>query len=268
MRYSLLHRATFDGNAMRTIGDSYVSKTDTTGTLRLSDVCLRLEGKDILSDLNLTVSERRVGVVGRNGSGKTSLARVISGLVMPTSGTVEVAGVDVAKDRKAAIRAVGILFQNPDHQIIFPTVEEEIAFGLVQLGHTKVEAAQETAAMLNRFEKAHWAKATIHLLSQGQKQLVCLMSVLAMDPAVIILDEPLSGLDLPTRMQLLRYLGTVKAQLLHISHDPANLAEYDRVIWLEAGRIVADGPATPVLNAFTQKMTKIGAADDISDLAG
>lgn len=245
-----------------------MSGTAETGSLRILDLALQLGGKDILNGISFSSTEPRIGIVGRNGSGKTSLARLIAGLISPTSGQVTVCGIDPAGDRRAAIRSVGILFQNPDHQIIFPTVEEEIAFGLLQLGQSKSEAAQGTRAMLRRFDKEHWAKAAIHLLSQGQKQLVCLMAVLAMDPRVIVLDEPFSGLDIPTRMQLERYLDGVRATLVHISHQPAVLAGYDRVIWLDQGRVQMDGDAAPVLDAFGRAMIERGAMDDISDLAG
>ncbi|UXX82174.1 energy-coupling factor ABC transporter ATP-binding protein [Roseovarius pelagicus] len=236
--------------------------------LEMLDVDLAVDGRRLLDGINLTAHERRIGIVGRNGSGKTTLSRVMAGLVKPDSGRVRVGGVNVGDDRKAAIRQVGILFQNPDHQIIFPTVEEEIAFGLGQLGHDKQAVAEGTSAMLARFDKSHWAKAAVHTLSQGQKQLVCLMAVLAMAPRVIILDEPLSGLDIPTRMQLTRYLDGIEATLVHVSHDPAALAGFERVIWLSDGRIAQDGPADDVLPAFTTKMTELGGADDISDIAG
>ncbi|MGB3147364.1 MAG: ABC transporter ATP-binding protein [Paracoccaceae bacterium] len=235
--------------------------------IALEDVCLRIDGKEILQRVTFAADERRIGIVGRNGSGKTTMARVMAGLVAPTSGRVTIDGVDVAHDRRGALGAVGILFQNPDHQIIFPTVEEEIAFGLTQQGLGKAEVAVATTAILRRFGKEHWAKAAVHLLSQGQKQLVCLMAVLAMAPRVILLDEPLSGLDLPTRIQLQRYLAQIEARLVHISHDPANLEGYERVIWIEAGRIHADGSAAEVLGAFSKRMAELGEADDISNLA-
>ncbi|WP_093968503.1 energy-coupling factor ABC transporter ATP-binding protein [Actibacterium lipolyticum] len=235
--------------------------------LHLSDVCLRLDDKLILDGISFDANERRIGIVGRNGSGKTTLARVMAGLIAPTEGVVEIAGIDVLNDRKAAIGKVGILFQNPDHQIIFPTVEEELAFGLTQLGLSKAQVAEGVVGILRLFEKEHWAKAAVYQLSQGQKQLVCLMSILAMKPEVIILDEPFSGLDIPTKAQLSRYLDRAEARLVHITHDPACLAGYDRVIWLEQGRVAQDGPAAPTLGAFTQRMNEIGEDDDISDLA-
>ncbi len=237
-------------------------------TCEMAGVSLSRDGKTLLSDIALSVPERRVGIVGRNGSGKTTLARVLSGLVAPDQGRVRVCGIDIARDRKAALRTVGILFQNPDHQIIFPTVEEELAFGLLQGGASKDEAAQQVAETLAKFDKSHWASAATHQLSQGQKQLVCLMAIIAMAPRVVILDEPFSGLDIVTRAQLTRYFDRIDATVIHISHDPEALRGYERVIWLDEGRIKQDGPAVPTLLAFASHMTELGGRDDISDLAG
>ncbi|MFX0546527.1 energy-coupling factor ABC transporter ATP-binding protein [Roseovarius sp. S1116L3] len=234
----------------------------------MQNVSLTLEGRTILHGISLRADEARIGIVGRNGSGKSTLARLIAGLEVPDAGTLRIQGVDVARDRRAAIRTVGILFQNPDHQIIFPTVDEEIAFGLRQLGQSKPEAAEGVRAILADFGKAHWAGAPIHPLSQGQKQLVCLMSILAMRPALIVLDEPLSGLDIPTRMQLMRYLERAEAQLIHISHDPEVLDGYDRVLWIAEGRVAQDGAADAVLAQFRAEMERLGGLDDIADLAG
>ncbi|MCX7558555.1 ABC transporter ATP-binding protein [Sulfitobacter sp. F26204] len=227
-----------------------------------------VDGKTVLSGITLRTDARRIGVVGRNGSGKTTFARMLAGLVAPDSGTVRIAGVDVARDRKAALECVGILFQNPDHQIIFPTVEEEIAFGLTQLGRAQVEVQQAVTAMLARFDKKHWAKVAIHQLSQGQRQLVCLMSVLAMAPRVIVLDEPFAGLDIPTTRQLARLLQGLDVTLVLITHDPAILRGYDQVLWIDGGQIVNSGEAAPVLAAFDREMMQLGDGDDLSDLAG
>ena len=222
----------------------------------------------VLDGISFSADERRIGIVGRNGSGKTSLARVLAGLVPPTAGRVRIAGVDVGRDRKAALRTVGILFQNPDHQIIFPTVEEEIGFGLSQLGSSKPEVTAGVGAILAKFDKSHWTNAPIHQLSQGQRQLVCLMSVLAMSPRLIVLDEPFSGLDIPTTLQLARVLDAIDAHLLHITHDSSHLLAYDRVLWIEAGRITQDGPAKPVIAAFQARMAELGGGDDLTHLAG
>ncbi|QFT58677.1 Biotin transport ATP-binding protein BioM [Sulfitobacter sp. THAF37] len=226
------------------------------------------DGVPVLTDVTLRSDARRIGIVGRNGSGKTSLARVLAGLIVPDSGEVRIAGAAVGTERKAALSAVGILFQNPDHQIIFPTVEEEIAFGLGQMGLAEAEVRAGVQAVLDRFGKTHWAKAAIHRLSQGQRQLVCLMSVLAMRPQVILLDEPFAGLDIPTSMHLSRVLADVDAALIQITHDPAMVAGYDHVLWLDGGTVTAQGAPQEVLSAFEARMTELGAGDDLSDLAG
>lgn len=245
-------------------------KTEPTAAqaVELCDVSFAKDGRDILSGISLTLTEPRIGVVGRNGSGKTTLARLIAGLVEPTQGAVRVRGVDVTQDRVNAISAVGILFQNPDHQIIFPTVEEEIAFGLSQLGAERRAARDGAHQVLARFGKEHWAERSIHTLSQGQRHLVCLMSVLAMEPALIVLDEPFAGLDIPTTRALNRYLDGLDEQLLHITHDPATLARYDRVLWIDNGKVRLDGSAEFVLAAFRAEMdTTGGENDDLTDLA-
>ena len=224
-------------------------------------------GVSVLRDVTLQSDAARIGIVGRNGSGKTSFARVLSGLVAADAGRVRINGVDVARDRRRAIGAVGILFQNPDHQIIFPTVEEEIAFGLHQMGQSKAEAARGVAAILGQFDKRHWAQASIHQLSQGQRQLVCLMAVLAMQPRVLVLDEPFAGLDIPTRMHLERVLAGLDLTLVHITHDPAAVASYDHILWLERGEVAQQGATRPVLRSFETRMRELGTSDDLSDLA-
>lgn len=221
----------------------------------------------ILDGITLDLTARRTGIIGRNGSGKSTLARLLAGLIEPGEGRVRIDGVDVCKDRRAAIATVGILFQNPEHQIIFPTIAEEIGFGLRQLGRSKAEARELTLATLARFGKAHWIDATTEALSQGQKHLLCMMAVMAMGPRWLILDEPFAGLDIPTRMQLARHLDSCGARLLHISHEPRDLAGYERICWLDKGRIRAEGgPA--LLTEFEAEMCREGARDDLADLAG
>ena len=225
-------------------------------------------GKVILSDLSLHLTEPRIGIIGRNGSGKTTLLRLIAGLIAPTAGTVRVEGADPFHDRKAALAALGILFQNPDHQILFPTVEEELAFGLRQQGLTQPEALATARAALKAEGRDHWARAAVSTLSGGQRHWLCLQAVLLMQPATILLDEPFAGLDLPTQGRMARRLAALPQRLITISHDPAAVAGADRILWLEAGRLAADGPAEAVLPAFTAEMAHIGEADADADLAG
>lgn len=225
---------------------------------------LTIRGRVILSDLTLTLTEARIGIVGRNGSGKTSLLRLIAGMVAPSSGSVRVDGIDPARDRKTILARLGILFQNPDHQILMPTVAEELAFGLRQMGRAEAEGMARAA--LRAEGRGHWADQPVSTLSHGQKQWLCLMSVLLMNPATILLDEPFAALDLPTEARLTRRLAALPQRLITISHAPAAVAGCDRVIWLEGGRVLADGPAAPVLAAFTEAMARLGADDADADL--
>lgn len=229
---------------------------------------MRLGGRLVLEPMSLHLTEARIGILGRNGSGKTTLLRLIAGLIPADAGTVQVEGADPFVDRRAALRALGILFQNPDHQILFPTVEEELAFGLIQQGMPLSEARSRVLKVLAAEGRAHWAGASVSTLSQGQRQYLCLMSVLLMEPRTILLDEPLAGLDLPTQARLARRFGALPQRLVTITHDPETLAAADRVIWLEAGRIASDGPPHEVIPAFTAKMDRIGARDADADLAG
>ena len=232
----------------------------------LSDIRYAPGGAVVLDGISLDLSARRIGVVGRNGSGKTSLARLMAGLLPADQGLLRIAGVDVAADRKAALGTVGILFQNPAHQIIFPSVEEELSFGLRQMGHSKAEAEAGVTAILAQFDKSHWPKAPIVELSQGQRQLVCLMAVLAMGPKVIILDEPFAGLDIPTAAQLQRVLAGLDQTLVLITHHPDTLQSYDHIVWIDEGRVAQQGTPAQVIPAFTERMLALGGGDDLSDL--
>lgn len=227
--------------------------------IEIRDIHYRREGTQVFSGLSLTLSERRVALVGRNGSGKSTLLRLAAGLLAPQSGRVTVAGVDVGRDRRRALDTVGILFQNPDHQIIFPTVIEEICFGLEQQGLSRAAARERARAALS----AHpdWAERLCHTLSQGQRQMVCLLAILAMEPRWILFDEPFNSLDLPATLRIEARIAALGQNVLTVTHDPLRVGGYDRVIWLEAGQVAADGPPAEVLPAYTAAMERIARED-------
>lgn len=236
--------------------------------IRLEDLGYSIGGRTILTGLTLQSGAMRIGVVGRNGSGKSTLARLLAGLVAPSTGTVRIEGADLFTDRRTALRSTGILFQNPEHQIIFPHVCEEITFGLRQQGLSKPEAADRVRNVLAQFDRSHWHDAPIDALSQGQKHLVCMMAVLAMRPRLLILDEPFAGLDIPTKKQLTRHLLRANIRLCHISHDPADLQDYEDLFWIDRGQLVTHGPAHLVLPRFVAEMNRLGELDDLADLTG
>ena len=212
-------------------------------------------GKErILENLSLSIKEQRVGFIGRNGSGKTTLLRILAGLQELNNGKVLIDGTEVAKKRKEAIKKVGIIFQNPDHQIIFPTVGEELRFGLSQLGLSKNEADLKVIACLKQYDKVDWFERSISTLSQGQKHLVCLLSVLLMKPRVLLLDEPFTGIDIPTQLKLEHYLSSLKQTIIHVSHMPETFENYQRLIWMDEGIIQADGTPKTVIKRYRDAM--------------
>ena len=225
--------------------------------IQFENVSLSLNARKLLNGVSLDIQEQRVGVIGRNRSGKTSFARMLCGLSAPSSGRVRVNGNDLFKHRAAALKTVGILFQNPDHQIIFPTVLEELSFGLMQQGQRKAEAMHNVTKILQQFDRLDWAERTIATLSQGQRHLVCLLSVLAMAPPLLVLDEPFAGLDLPTKTYLQNLLYGLNQSVLHITHDLQALTEYERVIWLEKGQVAGDGLPKNIIPAFENAMAQV-----------
>ncbi|MDO9640115.1 MAG: ABC transporter ATP-binding protein [Pseudotabrizicola sp.] len=243
------------------------SPTDHNGIL-LADAAVTLSGRPVLHGVSLHLSQQRIGIIGRNGSGKSTLLRLMAGLIAPDHGTVRVEGCDPAHDRKAMLAHLGILFQNPDHQILFPTVDEELAFGLIQMGVPKAEAQSRVIALLAQHGRSHWLGASVATLSQGQRHWLCLQAVLLMQPRTILLDEPLAGLDQPTQTRLARSFAALPQRLITITHDPASLSGCDRVVWLDGGTVAADGPPARVLPQFDAEMQRLGGMDADTDLAG
>ena len=222
----------------------------------LKDVIFEFETHRVIDQITLNVSEQRIGIVGVNGSGKSTLARLISGLIAPISGSIRINDIDIYKDRKAALKTVGIIFQNPDHQIIFPTCVEEISFGLMQQGMTRIEAEERSNEILLQFDRLKWSDQLAHNLSQGQRHFLCLIAVLAMKPDVIILDEPYAGLDLPTSLQLRHELNKLGQQIVMITHNKDILVNFDRILWIDNGKIIKDGSYENVMPDFEEEMQR------------
>ena len=222
--------------------------------LVLNEISYAAFGKVILEKLTLTLDEKSIGIIGRNGSGKYTLAKILCGLIDPSNGKLEVH--INGKNRSHPNLKIGIVFQNPDHQIIFGTVEEEIGFGLKNLGYSKSEVKRRTAVTLQKFDKSDWINFSTAKLSQGQKQLLCIMSVFAMDPAIIILDEVFSGLDLPTAKALDDYIKNLPQMIIHITHDLSSLEKCNRVIWLDHGKVLLDGSPKSVVEEYSKGMLR------------
>jgi biotin transport system ATP-binding protein len=142
-------------------------------------------------------------------------------------------------------------------------VEEEIAFGLESQLGDKTEAVRKANEILEAFGRSHWAALGTHMLSQGQRHLVCLMAVLAMQPSVILLDEPYAGLDWPTSSALYQWLEGLDQQIVLITHDLEHLRDFDRIIWLDDGKLAMDGAPETVLAAYIKEM-KLRSHSDLA----
>jgi energy-coupling factor transport system ATP-binding protein len=203
---------------------------------------------DVISDITLSLEHgTRLAIVGENGSGKTTLARLLCGLLRPTGGVVTVDGVDTADPQRIydVRRKVGIVFQDPDDQIVETTVEREIGFGLRNLGLDVPEVERRTSRALDVFGIGHLKDRSCNLLSAGEKQTVTVASIHAMRPDYIILDEATSLLDSVSRQMLIgvldRLLEETNAGLAFISMRFEDVWLCDRVIFLEGGSVGFDG---------------------------
>ena len=209
--------------------------------IQFKNVLVRRSGLTALSGITLTLSERRIGVIGPNGAGKSTLARLVNGLVLPTEGQVLVDGIDTRGDLAAIRRNVGFVFQNPDNQIVFPEVAEDIAFGLKRREPDSAARDRRVAQSLESLGIGELASRLVHTLSGGERQLVALAGVLATRPGYLVMDEPTTQLDLRYRNRFASILQALEPPALVASHDLELMRLMDRVIVIEGGRVAMDG---------------------------
>lgn len=222
--------------------------------IRLRGVRHRFGERTVLDGIDLDIAERRVGVVGANGSGKSTLVRTLNGLVVPDAGTVTVDGLDTRRDGPAVRRRVGFVFTDPDAQIVMPTVAEDVGFSLRRSGLSPAQRAERVAAVLDRFGLAGHADHPCHLLSGGQKQLLALAAVLVTEPEVLVLDEPTTLLDLRNARRIRDLVAGLPQQVVLVTHHLDLLEGFDRVLVLDEGRVVADGPPERAVPAYEQTL--------------
>ncbi|KAB8185413.1 energy-coupling factor ABC transporter ATP-binding protein [Microbispora catharanthi] len=222
--------------------------------IRLEDVHVRLGQREVLRGVTASLTERRVGVVGANGSGKSTLARLVNGLVLPCSGTVTVSGLDTRRHAARIRRGVGFLFTDPDAQIVMPTVAEDVAFSLRRKGLTREEVERRVREILERYGLGEHADHPAHHLSGGQKQLLALCSVLVLEPEILVMDEPTTLLDLRHSRQVAALLRTLPQQVVVVTHDLPLLEDFDRVLVIDEGRIVADAEPAAAIGHYRKMM--------------
>lgn len=218
------------------------------GTLRLDGVCVTVDDRVLLDDVTLELTAPRIAVIGANGSGKSTFARLLNGLMTPTTGTVTVHGLDALRERTAVRRRVGFVFTDPDAQILMPTPAEDLALSL--RGRPRDEIAFRVQETLDRHGLGGHADVPASSLSGGQKQMLALASVLLAEPALIVADEPTTLLDLRNARRIGDLLLSQDAQVLIVTHDLELAARCDTAVLFDGGRVVDQGDPEAVIARY------------------
>ncbi len=205
------------------------------------------EGKTILDNINLNIEKGSfVAVLGRNGSGKSTLAKHFNAVLLPTKGKVFVGGMDTSDEKNLfdIRRSVGMVFQNPDNQIVATTVEEDVAFGLENIGVPHDEMVVRVNKALKDVGMYEYRKSQPHLLSGGQKQRVAIAGIIAMKPECIVFDEPTAMLDPKGRKEVLSTIKDLNKNhamtIVLITHYMEEAAKADRIVVMDKGKIEID----------------------------
>lgn len=204
----------------------------------------------VLEPTTLELTEQRVGVIGANGSGKSTLARLVNGLVEATSGRVLVDGVDVAREGGAVRRRVGFVFTDPAAQLVMPTCVEDVELSLRRHEKSAARRHEKALAVLQRHGLGEHADVSVHALSGGQKQLLALAGVLAVEPAIVVADEPTTLLDLANTRRVADLLFGLEQQLVLVTHDLDLARCCDRVLVVEDAAVRFDGPADAAVEHY------------------
>ena len=208
----------------------------------------------VIRDLNVRLDERRIGVIGANGSGKSTFARMLNGLVVPSQGSVTVDGLNTGRHGREIRKRVGFCFTDPDSQILMPTVAEDVAFGLRRRGLSKAEIATRVDAVLRVHGLDQHADHAAHRLSGGQKQLLALASILVTEPSLLVMDEPTTLLDLRNTRMVAELIANLPQQVVLVTHHLELLSDFDRVLVFHETRLVHDGPPDEAVKHYRELM--------------
>lgn len=222
--------------------------------IEINNVSHNFGDREVLKNINLTINEKKVAIIGGNGSGKSTFARMLNGLLIPKQGDILIDGLNTKKEGKKIRKKVGFVFQNPDNQIVFPTVEEDLAFGMKNLGLSKEIINQRIDDVLNRHNLSNFKQHPTHLLSGGQKQLIAISGVLVMQPDYIIFDEPTTLLDLRNKRIISQIMHNIEQHIIVVSHDLELLEHFDRVLVFDEGKIICDDIPRIAIQKYNELM--------------
>jgi len=216
--------------------------------ITLDGVSVQFDGRTVLRDVSVELTAATIAVIGANGSGKSTFARLLNGLVAPTHGTVSVQGLDTVRDRAAVRRRVGFVFTNPDAQILMPTPAEDLALSL--RGLPKAEAAVRVRETLAAHGLSDHADVPASSLSGGQKQMLALASVLITEPRLVVADEPTTLLDLRNARRIGDLLLAQPAQVVVVTHDLELARRCETAVLFDDGALAASGDPESVIEAY------------------
>lgn len=227
---------------------------EVTARIQFQGVSVRLGETDVLRELTATLEARSIAVIGENGSGKSTFARLIGGLIPRTSGELEVLGLDPAREGRELRRRVAFVFSNPDVQIIMPTVAEDVAFSLRSDRLPSAEVTARVTEALERVGLSEFADRSPHDLSGGQKQLLAVCGALIRTPELLIADEPTGYLDARNARIIERHLLEGDHQLIVVTHDMALARQCEQAVFIHEGRIAAVGEPKQIIAEYEKSL--------------
>ncbi|MBT9605185.1 ABC transporter ATP-binding protein [Microbacterium sp.] len=223
--------------------------------LHCRDLGVRLDGRDVLRAVALDLEARTIAIVGDNGSGKSTFARVLAGLVRRDTGDVRVRGLDPERDAAEHRRRVALVLSNPDAQIVMPVVADDVGFSLRAERLPRAERAERVARALERFGLAELAERSAHDLSGGQKQLLALCGAFVRDPDLVVADEPTAFLDARNARRVADHLlADAGHALILVTHDLALARRCDAAVLFAGGGVRAAGVASAVVDEYERAL--------------
>ncbi len=223
--------------------------------LHCRDLGVRLDGREVLRGVSLDLDARTIAVIGDNGSGKSTFARVIAGLVRRDSGDVRVRGLDPDEDATEHRRRVALVLSNPDAQIVMPVVADDVGFSLRAERLPKTQRAERVARALERFGLAGFAERSAHDLSGGQKQLLALCGAFVREPDLVVADEPTAYLDARNARRVAGHLLADSGHaLVVVTHDLALARRCEAAVLFADGGVSAAGAASEVVDAYERAL--------------
>ncbi len=227
--------------------------------IQLDEVAVNVSTSDgelvLLHPTSVTLGEHRIALIGGNGSGKSTFARLLNGLIEPSSGRVTINGLDTAADGAAVRRQVGFVFTDPNAQLVMPTCVEDIALSLRRTIKDKRQRTQRARDILAELGLAERADTTVHALSGGEKQMLALAGVLATDPQILVADEPTTLLDLRNTQLVADRLFGLSQQLILVTHDLDLALRCERAIVIDDARVAFDGPSAAAVEFYRASTT-------------